>query len=142
MTYTRLSYKSIYLRNTSAGYLLAAVFTISASAQVPVFKNPQPSEFINYSENVIKGSLTPKNDYQYFNSPITNENQVYNPSAWMVQKYYSNPNASPEEQRRLADSDIRQYELQKKQQEDLNKEISSTFKEFEIEYTLPTFASP
>lgn len=102
--------------------VLLTVKVLTAIGQVPIIAEPKPFQFPVYPNTVIKSNIT------------TTGNQVYNPLAvYNIPR----PGASSEEQRRAADEDIRRYELEKAQRQNLIDQANNELDATHIEYQLP-----
>ncbi|HMX00946.1 MAG TPA: hypothetical protein PKL56_18240 [Cyclobacteriaceae bacterium] len=113
----------------------------SIFAQVPVIPEPSEFKFENYSSNQFFNTKTPSTpSIQLPTVPAYTQqanSQVYNPSAWMINKYYVKPNMTPEEQVRYADEQIRQHELEQRRNDVVMNEANSIFDALRIDYELP-----
>jgi hypothetical protein len=107
-------------------YLFLFLFiTFYAVGQVPIFVEPKPFQFEVYPNTIVKTSPN-------------GGSQVYNPSTSMMTVLnIPRASASPEEQRRAADEDIRRYELEKAQRQNLIDQANSELDAMHVEYQLP-----
>jgi hypothetical protein len=131
---------------TLAGVLYCLGCVASATAQVPVILDPSPFQFHDYSKSTLQGQkLQPYNATENFNLTKANvsTSTSNNPSAWVINQYNIPPaGISSDQQRRYADEDIKRYELEKAERQEVIEQADSELNALKIEYQIPFAESP